>query len=208
MAEDTCFAAWQLVKAPTAQGRVIQRAVLHPTAGVSAMDVPAFLNIAGVRYRLRSLAAGDLDIVVRHRHRMFVDSGWADDEVMAERTAAFRNWLAPRLEDGRYFGWLIEQGDTVAAGLGMMIIDWPPHPLHGEPWRGYILNVYTEPAHRRRGLARRLTDCALDEARRRGIRLVFLHATEEGRFVYEQAGFMAKNEMQRVLPEERELRRG
>lgn len=155
----------------------------------------------GSTYELRAVSAGDLDVVVRHRHRMFVDAGYADDASMAARSAAFRTWLAPRLADGRYYGWMLEQEGAVAAGLGMMTVDWPPHPLHEAPARGYILNVYTETAHRCRGLARRLTTRALDEARARGLRLIFLHATEAGRLVYERAGFKSKNEMQLLLPE-------
>ena len=130
---------------------------------------------------------------------MFVDAGRADNALMAERSAAFREWLLPRLADGRYYGWIIEHDNTTIASLGMMTVDWPPHPLHLEPARGYILNVYTEPAHRRRGLSRRLTNRALAEARKRGLHLLFLHATDQGRLVYEQAGFLAKNEMQLLL---------
>jgi ribosomal protein S18 acetylase RimI-like enzyme len=148
---------------------------------------------------LRPLQSSDLDTVVRHRHRMFVDAGRPDDADLAEKSAAFRDWLRPRLDDGRYYGWLACCDGEVAAGLGMMTVDWPPHPLHIEPARGYILNVYTEPQHRRRGLARRLTDCALAEARRRGLRLLFLHATQEGGLVYRAAGFSASNEMQLAI---------
>ena len=148
------------------------------------------------RYALRPLGPTDLDIVVRHRHRMFVDAGKPDDDGLAGKSDAFRDWLIPRLADGRYYGWLALAGKEVAAGLGMMTVDWPPHPLHLEAARGYILNVYTEPAHRRQGLARLLTTRALDEARQRDLHVLFLHATEQGRYVYEQAGFRSINEMQ------------
>lgn len=151
-------------------------------------------------YSLRNVSVADCDCIVRHRHRMFVDAGRSDDALMAERSATFRDWLRPRLADGRYYGWLCEHGTEVVAGLGMMTVDWPPHPLHLEPARGYILNVYTEPEHRRRGLARRLTERALTEARTRGLHVLFLHATEGGRLVYAQAGFRSLNEMQLHLP--------
>jgi ribosomal protein S18 acetylase RimI-like enzyme len=149
-----------------------------------------------IAYRLRDITVDDLDTIVRHRHLMFVDAGRADDADLQTKSAAFREWLQPRLADGRYYGWLLIRGADIAAGLGMMTVDWPPHPLHIEPARGYILNVYTEPAYRRQGLAKRLTERALQEARERKLHLLFLHATEAGRLVYDQAGFKSTNEMQ------------
>lgn len=67
-------------------------------------------------------------------------------------------------------------GEAVA-GLGMMVIDWPPHPSHPtQSTRGYILNVFVEPEHRGQGLARALMDLAMEEARRRGLDHLILHA--------------------------------
>lgn len=149
-----------------------------------------------MRYALRELRPADEECTVRHRHRMFVDAGRPDDAQMAARSEAFRVWLRPRLADRRYYGWMAEFDGQVVAGLGMMDVDWPPHPLHEEPARGYILNVYTEPAHRGQGLARQLTDIAIAEAKRRGLHVLFLHATEAGRAVYAKAGFRSINEMQ------------
>ncbi len=45
-------------------------------------------------------------------------------------TAAFEQWLKPRLGEGSYFGWMLQEAGVAIAGLGMMVIDWPPHPSH------------------------------------------------------------------------------
>jgi GNAT superfamily N-acetyltransferase len=146
-------------------------------------------------YDIRALTFDDLDLVCRHREAMFRDSG-RDEEVLAAMTGPFRTWVEPRLADGRYFGWAVERAEHQVAGLGMMEIDWPPHPSHPlEARRGYVLNVYVEPEHRRRGLARKLMAAAGDEARRRGIRYMILHATAEGRPLYEDLGWRATTEM-------------
>jgi GNAT superfamily N-acetyltransferase len=58
-----------------------------------------------------------------------------------------------------------------------------------------VLNVYCEPPHRRRGLARALMDAILDWCRERSISRVSLHASDEGRPLYEGLGFTATNEM-------------
>ena len=78
----------------------------------------------------------------------------------------------------------------------MMVIDWPPHPSHPtQSARGYILNVFVEPDHRGRGLARALMDLAMEEARQRGLDHMILHATPMGRPLYEPLGWAQTSEM-------------
>src|SRR5437764_438985 len=102
--------------------------------------------------QFRSVTQKDIDLVCRHRLEMFRASGHPE-EILAPMTAHFREWLAPRLADGRYFGWTAEDGAQPVAGIGMMEIDWPPHPSHPtQDRRGYILNVFVEESHRRRGI--------------------------------------------------------
>jgi predicted GNAT family acetyltransferase len=82
-------------------------------------------------------------------------------------------------------------------------MEWPPHLAHLEPVRGNIVNVYVEPAYRRRGLARALTEACLDWCRQHTIHMVILHASDAGRPVYAALGFEPTNEMRLVLQIER-----
>jgi GNAT superfamily N-acetyltransferase len=127
---------------------------------------------------------------------MFVDAGRRDDQLLEVMAQAHEPWVAQAIADGRYLGWLTEDDGVVVAGAGLLILEWPPHPLDPRSTtRAYLLNVYVEPDHRRRRLASDLIELALAEARRRGIRVVALHSTEEGRRLYESAGFRTTNEM-------------
>jgi ribosomal protein S18 acetylase RimI-like enzyme len=100
----------------------------------------------------RPVAKRDLKPICEHRERMFAESG-RTRESLQPMTAAFEQWLSPRLDDGSYFGWMLEHTSVVIAGLGMMIIDWPPHPSHpADHRRAYILNLFVEPEHRRKGI--------------------------------------------------------
>ena len=62
-----------------------------------------------------------------------------------------------------------------------------------------MLNVYVEPGCRRRGVAEALMRAILGALAARGIRRVVLHASDEGRRLYERLGFLATNEM-RLAP--------
>jgi GNAT superfamily N-acetyltransferase len=146
-------------------------------------------------YHTRAVTPSDLDLVCRQREAMFRDADGSHG-ALADMTASFRDWLRPRLDDGSYFGWITEHQGVPVAGLGMMVIDWPPHPLHPhDSRRGYILNVFVEPAHRGRGLATALMTAAAGEARRRGITFMILHATAMGRSLYEKLGWKPTSEM-------------
>ena len=65
--------------------------------------------------------------------------------------------------------------------------------LHG--LEGLILNVYVDRAHRRQGVARRLMDTLISWAPGAGIVRLVLHASPDGRRLYESLGFLASNEM-------------
>jgi GNAT superfamily N-acetyltransferase len=59
-----------------------------------------------------------------------------------------------------------------------------------------IVNVFVERIARRRGLARSLMRHVLAWTRDEGITSVVLHASDEGRRLYEDLGFVATNELQ------------
>ena len=143
----------------------------------------------------RPVTAADLDLVCRHRHEMFKASG-RTDEALAPMDAAFRDWLAPRLTSGDYFGWIAIEDAAPIGGLGMMVIDWPPHPSHPtQGARGYILNVFVEADRRGQGIAKALMELAMAESRRRGLQYMILHATAQGRPMYEKLGWAQTSEM-------------
>jgi ribosomal protein S18 acetylase RimI-like enzyme len=58
-----------------------------------------------------------------------------------------------------------------------------------------VLNVYVEAAWRRRGVGEALLRAILDALAVRGIRRVVLHASPDGRRLYERLGFVITNEM-------------
>jgi formylglycine-generating enzyme required for sulfatase activity/ribosomal protein S18 acetylase RimI-like enzyme len=119
-------------------------------------------------YRLRRATPADADLITYHRRAMFEAMGYTDAASSAAMGANFVGWVRERLERDVYRGWLaidpaITEREVVIAGAGLWIIDWPPHILDPRTGRAYILNIYTDPAHRRRGLARWLTQTIIDQ---------------------------------------------
>ena len=148
---------------------------------------------------VRRLLPEDAEVICLHREAMFLEAG-GDPAILRLMTEHFRPWLQPRLADGRYYGFAVVDEGGIAAAIGLMSIDWPPHPAHPDgDRRGYVLNVYVEPGYRRRGLASKLMRLGEAEFRQRGLGFAVLHATEVGRPVYEGLGWGKTAEMAKVL---------
>jgi len=142
-------------------------------------------------YRLRPATLDDIDALVHHRLAMFTEMGTAFDAPVIRQL--FRDWLLKMMPAGEYLAWVCQTGaGDVVAGAGITLLRWPPgpSPISGERI-AFVYNVYTEPAHRRQGLARRLMEtihawCAAD-----GVGAVALNAAPDARHLYESQGYRA-----------------
>lgn len=146
---------------------------------------------------IRKGTLADVEQIVTHRRRMFEDMGNKNSEGLDRMVATFRPWLIDHLQRDVYHSWLACNAEgKVIAGSDVWLIDWPAGQYDISAYRGYILNVFTHPDYRRRGLARQLVQACTDWCYANGVQVMMLHASEEGRKVYEGMGFTPTNEMQ------------
>ena len=147
-------------------------------------------------FSIRRAAEEEIDTLVMHRRSMFRDMGHTDEAAMDSMAEKCEPWLLEKMKSGEYLAWLaIDAEVTVAGGAGLWLMDWIPHMVGKGERRGNILNVYTEQKFRRLGLARCLMDSAITWCHENGIDTIILHASPEGRGLYESMGFAATNEM-------------
>lgn len=146
-------------------------------------------------FETRLATVADAELIAEQRCRMFIDGGQGDEAVTKAVFAKFVPWVRQKLEDGSYVGWLVSNDGVVMAGAGMLLMDFPPHWMDPEPVRAYLLNFYVDPEFRGQGLAYRLLKTAVEEAQRRGIKVVSLHASKFGKPLYERNGFEPTSEM-------------
>lgn len=150
-------------------------------------------------YTIRAATLDDTDVLVRHRIGMFTDMGVPIDAAALD--ASFRVWLAETMPSGTYRGWLAEdEGGAVAAGGGLTVLPWPPGPRYMGDRLAFVYNVYTEAAHRRRGLARLIMDTIHHWCRDNGIASVALNASRDGLPLYQSMGYVESPAPMMFLP--------
>jgi ribosomal protein S18 acetylase RimI-like enzyme len=85
---------------------------------------------------------------------------------------------------------LVVDGDDSIAACGYGTIEqWIPGPHVPNGKIGHVIGVVTDPAYRRRGYSRAITQGLLDWFRGRDVALVHLHASVDSEPLYRSLGF-------------------
>ncbi len=153
---------------------------------------------------LRLATIDDIPTLVSHRRKMFEDMADLEGEPydppgLDAMDAAYGVLLRYEIPAGSTRVWVIEVAGQIAASGALKLMDWLPRPDGLRRGLMYVHSVYTEPAYRRTGLARRILDAMIDYCRDNGWPRISLHASETGRGLYEDLGFRPTNEMRLVL---------
>jgi ribosomal protein S18 acetylase RimI-like enzyme len=154
-------------------------------------------------FTVRKADVTDIPALARHRVGMFRDMGQLashQQEALERATASFLSDAMPR---GDYLAWVADDAGVPAAiigGAGVQLRAILPRPRSGADDlelgpEAIVLNVYVELQWRRRGVADALMRAVLDDLAARDIRRIVLHASVDGRRLYERLGFEPTNEM-------------
>ena len=147
---------------------------------------------------LREATRDDVSELIRLRLALMATFGPVErPEAFAESTVAY---LEPALDEGSFAAVVAEVDGRLVASSGLCLLRRLPVFDNPSGLEGYILNMYTEPAWRRRGLARAILGRLVELARERGVHRVWLHATADGWPLYEDEGFQPNpTAMERIL---------
>jgi GNAT superfamily N-acetyltransferase len=157
------------------------------------------------QFVIRPATLDDSVVIARQRVAMFRDMGRIPVELVPALEEATLLYLREAVPIGEYFAWLAsphEDRSTIVAGAGVQVRRVLPFPPMESPVtriargrQAIVLNVYTEPAWRRRGIAKLLMDHVIAWARSGQLDGLVLHASDDGRALYEKLGFVQTNEM-------------
>ena len=118
-------------------------------------------------------------------------------ELQGERPAEYQQKLSEELnrffkeamDDDRFFAFMAELDGEIVSFGGMVIKKIPGDFNQSMYLEGDILNMYTIPAARRKGISAQILEQLIAEAKRRGISKISLHTTKDGEKLYRKFGF-------------------
>jgi GNAT superfamily N-acetyltransferase len=153
-------------------------------------------------FQVRLATPQDAATIAWHRARMFQDMGQISQSAFETLRTKARARIEEWLDRGEYLGWLAScdgKSEVIIAGAGVCLQRILPRPLNpsaaGEGRQATIVNVFTEPEWRKRGLATLLLKEIIKWSRTENLDRLVLHASKEGRALYEKLGFVLNNEM-------------
>ena len=134
----------------------------------------------------RKLTAEDLDPFIRMRIAQLRAEG-AREEL--DLVPALKDYYRRHLKDGTFVSWLAVDGEKIVGTSGMSFVEKPPYFSCPNGRIGLLSSMYTDPAYRRRGIARELLGRVLEEARAYGCGSVQITASDMGVLLYSDFGF-------------------
>lgn len=134
----------------------------------------------------------DIDLLMSIRLEMLRKiNALSDNYVFLDEFIA--NSMRYFLEGNQTTSIALEKGKVVACA-SMSYIELMPTFSHPTGNRAHLMNVYTNNDYRRQGVAHKLVQILIDEAKEKGVTEISLDATDLGRPLYESLGFCASDE--------------
>ena len=134
----------------------------------------------------RKLTAEDLDPFIRMRITQLREEG-ATEQI--DLVPALKDYYRRHLKDGTFVSWLAVDGEKIVGTSGMSCVEKPPYFSCPSGRVGLLSSMYTDPAYRRRGIARELLERVVEEARAYGCGSVQITASDMGVLLYSAFGF-------------------
>jgi len=111
----------------------------------------------------------------------------------AEQTRTITSQLQDyfkKLLNQDFFAFVCEENEVIVSTVFLVIFEKPANPSFLTGLTGTILNVYTLPQYRKRGIASTLIKMALEHAKQKKLSYVDLKATQAGYSLYSKLGFI------------------
>ena len=135
----------------------------------------------------KKLTEAELPVFIDMRINQLREEG-AKEEI--DLKPALRDYYERHMADGTFVSWLAMDGDRIIGTSGMSFVEKPPYFGCPTGKMGLLSSMFTDPAYRRKGIARELLDKVVKEARAYGCGTVQIIASDMGVKLYAAYGFI------------------
>ena len=139
----------------------------------------------GIKYR--KLKEKDLDIFIEMRINQLREEGAKED---IDLRPALRDYYMRHMKDGTFVSWIAEDEGKIIGTSGMSFVEKPPYFGCPSGKMGLLSSMFTNPAYRRKGIAKELLHRVVEEAKNYGCGTVQITASDMGVTLYTAYGFV------------------
>lgn len=148
----------------------------------------------------RKAALYDLEDLVNMRIKVLrTANGLPDSADMSLVETQTRDYFERSLPNGGHVAYLVYDRDSIIGAGGVSFYQVMPTYCNPSGKKAYLMNLYTDPVYRRRGIAWQTLDLLVKEARERGVDFITLETTKMGKPLYEKYGFIPMQD-EMILP--------
>lgn len=150
----------------------------------------------------KEATVNDIDILTETRIEVLRAANKLSDHVdMSEVEKQSYEYYKRALSDNTHIAYLVFDNDIFVGAGGVSFFQVMPTYQNPSGKKAYIMNMYTRPEYRRKGIAYKTLDMLVSASKDRGITVISLEATDMGRGLYEKYGFQKMNhEMELLYP--------
>jgi GNAT superfamily N-acetyltransferase len=154
--------------------------------------------------RIRIATQDDIPLLARH-HRMMFEEIWEqgskpfDPQAMSVLEQEYTAKLSSEFTSGSCRAWVVQESDRIVSSGAVSIVPYVPTPLDPQIPIAFLHSIYTEKEFRHQHHARRITEEASEYCRNRGIKRLYLFASDAGRPLYASLGFTPVPNMMLLL---------
>ena len=143
----------------------------------------------------RKATIDDLEILTETRIEVLRAANQLGNDVdMSEVKKQSFTYYQNALKENVHLAYLIFDENIFVGAGGISYYKVMPTYHNPTGRKAYIMNMYTKPEYRRKGIALKTLDLLVKDAMERGVTAISLEATAMGRPLYEKYGFITMND--------------
>ena len=140
--------------------------------------------------QIREIGISEVETLTTYRIAYLSElQGEQSEEYQLKLRKELNDYFTQALTEKRFFAYLAELRGEILS-FGAMVIKKIPGDFNQSSYlEGDILNMFTIPIARRKGISAMILQQLINEARNRGLSKVSLHTSKDGEKLYRKFGF-------------------
>ncbi|MBV6623365.1 MAG: GNAT family N-acetyltransferase [Rivularia sp. (in: Bacteria)] len=151
-----------------------------------------------INLNIRETTPKEDSVIAEHFYLMWLDIGVVENYIKSNHRSLTLEFIKQARQKLFYKGFAAEVDDIIIGSASCQLFNGLYPLILEEEYRkyGYIWGVYVAPSHRKKGIAKQLTNATIEHLKSINCTKAILNASPAGKPVYENLGFLPNNAIQ------------